>query len=173
MKKLLFLIMFLSLSLNSFALVQSSNNKQDDKNQSWAGLGHEIGTAVNESLSAVTTQAANFGNTSIGKITIAIVVYKIIGKDLTNLFIGLILIAVIIPIWLWSFWKNCLTRSILVGVSKEGLKTYEVINKCDRLDDPDNDKNVNVVFITRLIHAALLVCFSIMLVMLMSPTATS
>lgn len=46
-----------------------------------AGLGKEIGEGVNESLKAITERTAEFAKTDVGKFTMFIVAWKIIGKD--------------------------------------------------------------------------------------------
>lgn len=69
----------------------------------WVGMGHEVGTAVNESLSAVTAQANNFAQTGVGKWTMFVVIYKIIGHDVLGCVFATIFWFVGVPIWLWSY----------------------------------------------------------------------
>jgi hypothetical protein len=72
---------------------------------SWVGIGHEVGVAVNEGLSAVTTQSNAFANTKVGKWTIFVIVFKVLGLPVVGMIFGFGLLIVGTPIWLWSFRK--------------------------------------------------------------------
>ena len=71
----------------------------------WVGLGKEVGEAINSSLSAVTEQTSKFADTKIGHLTMALVVWKVIGSDLVRLIAGALLFIVIFPIIIWSMRK--------------------------------------------------------------------
>ena len=60
----------------------------------WIGLGKEVGTAVNESLQAVTKTAIDFSETRLGKITMILVIYKIIGSDIIQFSVGILFLIV-------------------------------------------------------------------------------
>lgn len=80
----------------------------------WAGSGKEIGIAIRDGLTAVVDVADKFGNTKVGTFTMYMVAWKIIGKDLVRIFIGLIFILVLIPFVVWSYKKNYTTRRICI-----------------------------------------------------------
>jgi hypothetical protein len=44
----------------------------------YAGIGHEIGVAVNDAMSAITAQANQFANTEVGQMVKWIILYKIL-----------------------------------------------------------------------------------------------
>lgn len=75
----------------------------------WAGVGKEVGEAVNNSLQAITVQTNNFAQTGVGKVTIALVVWKVLGDQLVHMLGGLIELVIFIPIWLWSYRRTCMT----------------------------------------------------------------
>jgi len=50
--------------------------------QEWSGIGKEIGVAVNEGLKAVTEQTANFAKTDVGKMTMFLIAWKVMAKDI-------------------------------------------------------------------------------------------
>lgn len=56
----------------------------------WVGVGGEIGTAVKEGLSAVVDVSEQFGKTDVGKFTMLMIAWKVMGKDIIKIFIGLI-----------------------------------------------------------------------------------
>lgn len=78
----------------------------------WVGIGHELGTAVNESLTAVTTQANNFAQTPVGKLTAALVIWKVVGHDAMGFIIGIAEILIILPLWVWSY-RRFLPRRVI------------------------------------------------------------
>lgn len=94
----------------------------------WVGLGAEIGEAVNGSLAAVTEQTANFARTEVGKITMAVVVWKVIGNDILGIIFTFFLWLTILPIWVWSFKKHALsTTSSFGGYSTNGERSLVIV----------------------------------------------
>ena len=71
----------------------------------WVGLGKEIAEAVNESAKGVAMTAAEFADTKLGKYTMFLIAYKVIGTDLLQLTFGI----------LWPYNYN---MHILVSLSK-------------------------------------------------------
>src|SRR5205807_1312407 len=45
----------------------------------WVGIGKEVGVAVNSSLESITNQADHFAKTGVGKFTMVLVTWKVIG----------------------------------------------------------------------------------------------
>lgn len=101
----------------------------------WVGLGKEVGGAVNESLTAITEQTAKFADTRVGKFTMFLIAWKVLGTDLIQLVVGILFFFIWIPLWVWSFHANALKRRVLKAmvIPKEGDKqyNYEVINYDD------------------------------------------
>jgi hypothetical protein len=95
----------------------------------WVGIGHELGTAVNESLSAVTANANNFAQTGVGKWTIFLVVWKVAGHDLLGFVIGFGTLVVGFIVWCYVFYKNCIPHRILIENSKTTGKKWELVNQ--------------------------------------------
>lgn len=140
-------------------LTQDQINKLNSQNikedvHSWVGVGHEVGTAVNESLAAITTQANNFAHTGVGKVTVALVVWKVIGEQAVHLVFGLLEIVLFLPIFLWSYRRMCMDKRVVVkdgGWFKE--KEYKVISY--------RDNWINSEFTPREGHCLALTIFSI------------
>jgi len=80
----------------------------------WAGMGKEIGVAVNEGLKAVTTQTAEFAKTTPGKVTMAIIVWKVMGKDFVGAIVGIPFLIIVICVFIWILRRTFFTRRILV-----------------------------------------------------------
>lgn len=104
----------------------------------WVGLGKEVGEAVNSSLSALTSQADNFAKTGVGKFTLFMVAWKVLGSDIMDIVIAVPIMMLLTSLFIWSYRKSCTTRSVLVGVQADGAKSYEIVNRSDGRD-PDND----------------------------------
>jgi len=79
----------------------------------WAGLGREIGLTVKESLEAVVDVSDKFSKTNVGKFTLALVFYKIAGRDVLQLFVGLLWIMIILIVSYRLYHNNC-DRRVLV-----------------------------------------------------------
>ena len=62
---------------------------------SWIGLGKEIGTAVDSSLSALTENSVKLSETDIGKTAIFIVVWKLLWVDILQLVVGAVLMIIV------------------------------------------------------------------------------
>jgi hypothetical protein len=58
----------------------------------WVGVGNEVGVAVREALLGVVDVADKFGGTDVGKFTLVMVAWKVMGKDLIRIIIGLLFI---------------------------------------------------------------------------------
>jgi len=99
----------------------------------WVGVGGEVGTAIKEGLTAVVEVADKFGNTDVGKFTMVMIAWKVIGKDLVRIVLGLIFIAVFTWLLIYSFKRTCVERRVLVKNTNPGflrypkVKEYEII----------------------------------------------
>lgn len=97
----------------------------------FAGMGEEIGKAVNGTLAALNDNTAKFAETKVGKVAIALVVWKVIGEDIRSLFAGILIALIGYPILIWSFYR---TRNpideILYNEKGKKVKTvYQDINR--------------------------------------------
>ena len=90
----------------------------------WVGVGGEVGTAIKEGLTAVVDVADQFGKTDVGKFTMYMVAWKVIGKDIVRIVLGLIFIAVFTWLLIYSFKRTCLERRILVETKNAGFMRY-------------------------------------------------
>jgi hypothetical protein len=78
------------------------------------GIGKETGVAIREGLLAVTDVANKFGETNVGQITIALIVWRIAGKDLINILIGFV--GLFVGIW---FYRKASANSVTVTKYKD------------------------------------------------------
>ena len=64
--------------------------KKLDTYGKWVGVGGEVGNAVKESLNAVVDVADKFGKTDVGKFTMIMVAWKIVGHDILRILLGIL-----------------------------------------------------------------------------------
>lgn len=73
----------------------------------WVGLGKEVGTAVQEGLGALTDEADKFSKTGVGKFTMFIIAFKILGYPIIQLVVGLFILLIGILVYAWYLFKYC------------------------------------------------------------------
>jgi len=88
----------------------------------WVGVGGEIGSAVKEGLNAVVDVADKFGNTNVGRFTLIMVAWKVIGKDAVRIVLGLLFILIFTIFTFRSYRQNFTTRKI--SLKSNGLKFW-------------------------------------------------
>ena len=103
----------------------------------WVGVGGEVGIAVREGLNAVVDVADKFGGTDVGKFTMILVAWKVVGKDLVRIILGILFI-IAISILIFRVYKNTfMVKRVMVertpnGWFQRATKEYTVV-------EPDND----------------------------------
>ena len=80
----------------------------------WVGVGGEIGTAVKEGLNAVVDVSERFGKTDVGKFTLVMIAWKVMGKDTVRIILGVLLIIVTTLFIFINFRKNFTTRKVMI-----------------------------------------------------------
>ena len=71
----------------------------------YVSIGKEIGSAVDTSLGALAGHIDKISQTNVGKFTMAMVAWKILGDDVLSYFVGILSLFMFVSIWVWS-WKN-------------------------------------------------------------------
>ena len=123
----------------------------------WAGIGKEIGTAMNESLTAITTTASNFAETKLGKFTMVLVAWKVIGTDFLQLCIGLLWIVIVLVVSFFMYRNNTDRRVLMNKRWIPEAKQFEL--KYEIKSGDDEFKAASVVILCVGLIAALLVIF--------------
>lgn len=117
----------------------------------WVGVGGEVGAAVKEGLTAVVDVADKFGKTDVGKFTLVMVAWKVMGKDVVKIFLGLFFFIVLSLVIIKVYRRVVIGRKIMVenpGFFKYPKK-YDVI-KADLSGD-------NVVVMTLILLCVYLI----------------
>lgn len=69
------------------------------------GVSREIGTAMNEALSSITKRTEQVANTGVGRFTLYMIAYKIMGKTVLKLLIGLPVLLIFMFLFI-RWWKK-------------------------------------------------------------------
>lgn len=95
---------------------------------SWVGIGKEVGVAVNEGLQAVSANAAEFAQTDIGKLTITVIVWKVVGREILGVMIGVPLLLLVFFIF-WRCWRSIFWGKLIFEGARDekGHKQYRFI----------------------------------------------
>jgi hypothetical protein len=118
----------------------------------WAGVGKEVGEAVDAGLGAVVDQADRFGTTKVGTFTLILIAWKIIGRDFTNIVFGSLGWIIFLCIFIWSYRRMALPRRIVTkdeSSGKDKVKEWIVVNVVE--SGRNNDHLVGV----KLFHAGI------------------
>jgi hypothetical protein len=99
----------------------------------WVGLGKEVGYAFDGALTAITTTATKFSETKLGKITMFLVIYKVIGTDILQIMFGVLWIILVISATLFIHINYGKDKRILIketynSESKKYDRVWEIRN---------------------------------------------
>ena len=108
-------------------LKQLETKRQIETAGKWAGLGREIGLAVNEGLQALTKTADDFSKTGVGRFTMFLIAWKVVGTDFLQLFFGTLFFLTGLVFFVWSWYINARTRRILVNGKEELVQPSEAV----------------------------------------------
>ena len=109
------------------------------------GIGRETGVAVSAGLNAVVDVAEKFGETNVGQITVALIVWRVAGADIVLIVMGLM--SITIGIWFMIYWskrRKQVTKWTHVPVLG-GLWSRRVPEEVTHLSPTDTDQGVGVV----------------------------
>ncbi len=98
---------------------------------SWVGLGKEVGQAFNEGLTALTEQADKFAKTGVGRFTMLMIAWKVMGKAALQVGFGIIFFIVGFIFFVWSWYLNGRTRKIKTEKNEKGQWKYQVVKPSD------------------------------------------
>ena len=81
----------------------------------WVGMGKEIGLAFNECLSSLTKTASDFADTKLGKFTMFLIAYKVLGTDILQVAIGLLFIIITLTTSLYIWRSKGKDKKVLIS----------------------------------------------------------
>lgn len=125
----------------------------------WVGVGGEIGKGVKDALMAVVDVSDKFGKTDVGKFTLVMVAWKIMGKDVVRILLGLMFLTIAVT-FIYKQFKHLTVRRVVKktnGIKFWQPKEYEFI-------EPKEFEGINAVkfLYAVLIFASVGVTYAIM-----------
>lgn len=105
--------------------------KKLDTYGKWVGVGGEVGQAVREGLTAVGDVANDFGKTEVGKFTMFMIAWKVMGKEILRVVMGLLFFSIMTFIFIKTYKNTYQSKRVCVEVTNKGFlrkdKKYEVV----------------------------------------------
>ena len=88
------------------------------------GIGQGLGSAAREMNIAVN----DFAKTPVGQVTMALIVYKVVGSKLIGVLGSIIWFGIMLPLWVVFFNKTCYPKDVRITYDKEtGKKTGKTV----------------------------------------------
>ncbi len=111
--------------------------KDIEKIGEYVGVGKEIGMAIDTSLGALAYHIDKISQTNVGKFTMFMVGWKIMGQDAVGYLVGILMLFTFLFIWIWSWYKNFYRRSVPKLVEIQERKWYQLWKKHKVLETQD------------------------------------
>ncbi len=93
-----------------------------------ASISHEIAKAIGSTAKELGVEVNNFAVTPVGKMTMYIIVWKMLGSELLHYIVGIGTFVVMLPIWWAVFKRMVLVESVEWTDSPNGKKRLKKIN---------------------------------------------
>jgi len=96
------------------AKAEQASQFTPDKVNEWAELGKNIALAFTTVAKELGVAADQFLNSTTGKITLVLIIWKVAGQDILSLAIGGLFLLTFVPLWVYFFRRLCLMKSVVV-----------------------------------------------------------
>lgn len=83
-----------------------------------------LGKTINESLMGVVESANEFGKTEVGKFTMVLIAWKVMGKDVIRIVLGIIFLIMFTWLLIYSFKRTCIERRVTTKRTNPGFMRY-------------------------------------------------
>lgn len=113
-----FLIVIISALLAALSLCAEESKPTDKKDgaptqAAEPSVGKAVGKAVNQVMTALTDDGQRLADSEVGRFTIFMVGWKVMGSKVVRYCVGLPLMWTLVLVWWWSYRRNCLRRRVL------------------------------------------------------------
>ncbi len=106
-----------------------------DEANKWVDLGRNIATTITTTAGELGIAADKFLDSTSGKITLLLIFWHVAGRDFVGLVVGIPLLIVLICVWVWSFRRMCIIKSVTEKEPEKGFKkniVYEYYSSGDK-----------------------------------------
>lgn len=94
--------------------------------EKWVGFGEQIGKALSGTARELGVVANDFIKTPAGQITLAMIVWKVMGSDIIGIMMAITFFVTLNSIWLYMYRRMCVIKGIHYTTTQEGDKTKTV-----------------------------------------------
>lgn len=102
-----------------------------EKASEWVELGEAIGSGLAAAAEKTGQVVNDFAKTPVGKLTMVLIVYKVMGGDVIQFIVGMLFLSISVPFWARSIWNT--TRSTVTITYHENGKRQDVKKEPYRL----------------------------------------
>ncbi len=117
----------------------------------WTQVGANIGKGLVAAAKEIGTATVDFSKTDLGKITVAVIVWKVVGKELTDTAGGIvryfthIFASIFFPVvWFLGTWYYVRVAKV-TGITRAEGKIFSYVSKVDRKELSQDEKGCFVV----------------------------
>jgi hypothetical protein len=119
----------------------------------WADIGKNIGVALSEAAKAMSVGVNDFAGTFVGKLTIILIVWKVIGQDMWAIFGGTAFWIAITIFLSWSYRRHHFTFPVDIPETERQSAHTEYLTRVEMSDD---ERNISMI-----VHLVLFVAATI------------
>jgi len=110
----------------------------------WAGVGKILGQEIGALVKELAMPIKDFLETGVGQLTVAVILYKIVGAEFASLVFGFVFFVIMLSIWFYLFRRMCIVQSYVEEpTEKTGLLGRVIMKKSVKHFDEDSHGNVN------------------------------
>jgi len=105
-----------------------TENVTTEKVNEWVDVGKNVGIALAATAGELGVAVDEFLKSTTGKITVVLIIWKVAGKEIMGLFVGMTLIVVFTPMWFYFFRRMCVVSVSKIEYPEKGfkkIKTFE------------------------------------------------
>lgn len=93
----------------------------------WVDLGKNVALAFTTVAKDLGVAADSFLQSTTGKVTLVLIVWKVAGKDIIGVIIGVIMMIAFTTMWVYFFRRLCIVKSVVIKTPETGFKKVKEV----------------------------------------------
>lgn len=126
---------------------QSKSEATVETANEWVDFGKNVALAFTTVAKDLGVAADSFLQSTTGKVTLALIVWKVAGKDIIGVIIGVIMMIAFTTMWVYFFRRLCIVKSVVIKTPETGFKKV----KEERYYDGDEVIEIRLIMLFVLI----------------------
>lgn len=124
----------------------------------WVDFGKNVALAFTTVAKDLGVAADTFLQSTTGKVTLVLIVWKVAGKDILGVIVGSSLLAILLALWVYFFRKLCVVKSITISKPETGFRSIKEIQYY-REDEVDGTRFVMLLVLMAVVLTTLMIIF--------------